>query len=267
MEKVMFSIVTPTYNCAEYLEQCIISVMNQRECNFEHIIVDGGSTDGTLDIIKKYDGTYNMRWVSEKDNGMYDAINKGFAMAQGKIFSWINADDIYLPWTLEEIKIVFEKYCIHWCTGREGFIDEKSRFFYHSQTIGPRAVNQKWIKKGYMDNRVLGFIMQESTFWTRELWEKAGGIEAGVRYAGDYLLWKKFAQYEPLYLVNSLLACFRRREGQLSGDMEKYYSEIPSMNLKHKFLAKTKLLFLYNVLFKPNNKKFLIQIEKDLLGT
>ena len=95
-----FSIITPCYNSEKYLEECIKSIMSQKYKDFEHIIVDGGSTDGTLDILKKYERLYNMRWISEKDDGMYDAINKGMRMANGDVLSWINSDDVYHPWTL-----------------------------------------------------------------------------------------------------------------------------------------------------------------------
>lgn len=260
----MFSVITPCYNSEKYIEQCIRSLMNQQYQNFEHIIIDGGSTDGTVDIIKKYENQYNMKWISEKDNGMYDAINKGFSMASGDIFSWLNSDDIYFPWTLDEVNLVMSKKNVHWCTAREGYLDELGRFFYHSKTVGAVAVNPRWIAKGYMDGRILGFVMQEATFWTRELWEKSGGLGSSYRLAGDYHLWKSFAKYEPLYLVNTLWAAFRKSKGQLSSDIEAYYDEIPKMKLCQKCLAKTKLLFLWNVLFKPYNKNYLIQIE-DLI--
>lgn len=265
MKEIKITIVTPCYNSEKYIEECITSIMNQKYKNFEHIIVDGGSTDNTLEIIKKYEGKYNMKWLSESDNGMYDAINKGFREAKGDVFCWLNSDDIYFPWTLEEVALVMSKKDVKWCTAREGYIDERSRFFYHSKTVGARALSQKWIRNGYADGCLLGYIMQESTFWTRELWIKAGGVDAGYRLAGDFYLWKKFAEYEPLYLVNSLWAAFRKSKNQLSADVNAYNKELPHKNFWHKFLAKTKILFLINVFFKPNNKKFLIQIE-DLLN-
>ena len=87
-------IVTPCYNAERYIEYCIKSIKSQSYTNFEHIIVDGGSTDGTLDIIRKYEGSYNMRWLSEPDDGMYDAITKGFALSSGDIYAWLNSDDM-----------------------------------------------------------------------------------------------------------------------------------------------------------------------------
>ncbi len=109
----MISIVTPTYNSEKYLEECILSIKNQKFTDYEHIIVDGKSSDRTLDIIKKYDGTYPMRWISEKDKGMYDAISKGFKIAKGDIFCWLNSDDMYMPWTLAAVDAVIKKKEFH----------------------------------------------------------------------------------------------------------------------------------------------------------
>lgn len=96
MEKKI-SIVTPVFNAEKYIERNIRSVMNQNYTNYEHIVVDGGSTDNTLDVAGKYKDRYPMVLISEKDNGMYDAICKGFNIATGNIFAWLNADDTYYP--------------------------------------------------------------------------------------------------------------------------------------------------------------------------
>lgn len=91
----LISIVTPSYNQGEFIEETIVCIKNQDYPNVEHIIVDGGSTDNTLEILRKYENTYNMRWISEADKGQADAVNKGFRMAGGEIIGWVNSDDVY----------------------------------------------------------------------------------------------------------------------------------------------------------------------------
>ncbi len=94
------SIVTPSYNSAEFIEDCIQSVLKQNYPNFEHIIIDGGSTDGTVEILKKYP---HLKWISEPDEGQSDALNKGFKKAEGDIIGWLNSDDVYLPGTFNKV--------------------------------------------------------------------------------------------------------------------------------------------------------------------
>jgi len=107
-DKPLVSIVTPSYNQGRFIEDTILSVKNQDYPNIEHIIVDGNSTDNTLDILKKYEGTYNMRWISEPDEGQSDAVNKGFRMAKGEIIGWLNSDDVYF--TKDVISYVVKEF-------------------------------------------------------------------------------------------------------------------------------------------------------------
>lgn len=93
----LVSIVTPSFNQGRFIEETILSVKNQNYPHIEHLIIDGGSTDETLDVIRRYEGTYNLRWVSEPDEGQADALNKGFRLARGEVLGWLNADDTYQP--------------------------------------------------------------------------------------------------------------------------------------------------------------------------
>jgi glycosyltransferase involved in cell wall biosynthesis len=97
----LVTVVTPSYQQGHFIEETIQSVKSQTYPRLEHIIVDGGSSDGTVDVLLKYEGTYNMRWISEPDRGQSEAINKGFRLANGQILSWLNSDDMYLPQAVE----------------------------------------------------------------------------------------------------------------------------------------------------------------------
>src|SRR5690349_9655830 len=103
----LVSIVTPSLNRVDLIESTLRSVRSQSYPNVEHIVVDGGSTDGTLEVLRRYEGTYGLRWMSEPDQGMYDAINKGLAMARGEILAYLNTDDLYLPWTIDTVVSTF----------------------------------------------------------------------------------------------------------------------------------------------------------------
>lgn len=234
------SIVTPVYNRKKYLETCILSIMRQTYDNVEHIIVDGGSTDGTLDVIKKYEGKYNMRWISEKDNGMYDAISKGFSMATGEIFAWINSDDMYLPWACEVAAEVMSQTNVRWLTGIPQQYTERG-VGHHIPRLTP-VYPRKFLEKGYMDNRVCDFVQQESTFWSRELWQQHGSVATAYKIAGDYHLWRCFAKTEKLVTVDCVLSGIRVHDGQLSKDNRTYYREVGSLSMVGKFLQKTHIL-------------------------
>lgn len=254
----MISIVTPTYNSEEYLERCILSIKDQDFYDYEHIIVDGGSTDRTLDIIKSYERKYPMRWISEKDDGMYDAIAKGFRIAKGDIFCWLNSDDIYMPWTLKTVNKVFFNESINWCCGMPAQINEYDIPYFKVT----RAVTfpQYCIKKGWMDGQRLGCVQQESSFWRKELYEKAGGIDTKYKLAGDYALWVKFARYEKLYSVNTILAGFRIHPGQKSSNRTAYCNEAHKLGAVEKVMNKIKVYRIINYILKKQER--LININK-----
>lgn len=191
--------------------------------NYEHIIVDGQSTDGTLDIIRRYEGLYPMRWVSEKDGSMYEAIAKGFNMAKGDIFAWLNSDDMYVPWATQ----VMERVCntgVQWCTGIPSTYDEHGMMSI-SGASRDYLYSHPALKRGWYDGQRLKWIQQESSFWTRELYEKAGGLDTKCRYAGDYRLWCAFARFAPLYTVDTVIGGFRIHAGQKSQSLEAYRAE------------------------------------------
>ncbi|MCQ2370487.1 MAG: glycosyltransferase [Akkermansia sp.] len=238
----MVSIVTPTYNSEEFLEECILSIKGQRRQNFEHIIVDGCSTDGTLDIIRKYEGTYPMRWISEKDGGMYEAIAKGFRMAKGDIFAWLNSDDMYMPWATYAMERICKTGRVQWCTGIPAHYNAAGMQYVPYFSIPLYA----WplLKKGWYDGQRLGWIQQESSFWTRQLYESAGGLDTGLKYAGDYDLWCRFAQFAPLYSTNVVVGGFRKHKGQKSSAWEKYRAEQPPFGAREQTLKNCRWYYI-----------------------
>jgi glycosyltransferase involved in cell wall biosynthesis len=214
------SIVTPCYNSGKYLEETILSVLGQNYPNLEYIIIDGESTDNSVEIIQKYE-TNLTYWVSEKDNGMYEAIQKGFDKSTGEIMAWINADDLYHRKSFFIIAELFSKNTeINWLVGASTHWDEYGR-----------GINVDRSRKFTRYDFLAGdfkWIQQESCFFRRALWNKAGSyIDNTLHYAGDLELWLRFFRFEKLYVINALIGGFRiRSSNQLSLEgMSKYLEE------------------------------------------
>jgi glycosyltransferase involved in cell wall biosynthesis len=196
------TLVTPVLNAVRYIEQTIRSVVYQGYPNLEYIIVDGGSTDGTVDIIRKYE-PYLSWWISEPDNGMYDAINKGFARSSGEIMGWISGTDMLHVGSLFSVGSIFRTFSeVEWITGIA------TKFNEEGFTTGMGRL-QRWSRIRFLAgaNR---YIQQESTFWRRSLWERAGGyVDASRRYGSDFELWVRFFRHARLCSTYALIGGFR----------------------------------------------------------
>ena len=161
LELPKISVVTPNYNRGDFLEKTILSVLEQKYPNLEYILIDGGSTDESVSIIKKYQNQIH-HWVSEKDDGMYYAINKGFSMATGDIMCWINSDDILWENALHYVAKLFKaNKNLHWLQGYPTVIDKDGVIIYQRD---PVATVNHFIDKSYIKTH--HFIQQESTFWS-----------------------------------------------------------------------------------------------------
>jgi len=214
------TVVTPSLNQARYLEETICSVLNQGYPNLEYMIIDGGSTDGSVDIIHKYEKQLTY-WTSEKDNGLYDAIQKGFARSTGEIMTWINADDMYHKQCLFTVADIFKQFAtVKWLMGANTFFNEAGQCFLYEDL----PYSQRWsrLRLRLFDGK---FIQQESVFWRRELWEEAGGyMEQNYSLAADFELWLRFSRYQPLYTTSFILGGFRfRSENQKSYEQRDQY--------------------------------------------
>jgi hypothetical protein len=211
------ALVTPVFNSGKYIEQTIRSVLAQGYPNLDYFIVDGGSTDRTLDIIRKYESQIS-GWISEPDNGMYDAINKGFARTSGEIMGWISATDMLQIGGLSVVASVFRDLPeVEWITGKPTLFSEEG------MTVSILALT-RWSRYRFLvgANRT---IQQESTFWRRSLWEKAGGrVDASRRSAADFELWLRFFRHAQIYPVDALIGGFRiHGDSQGLQDMEACY--------------------------------------------
>lgn len=230
------SVVTPCRNAERYLEETALSVLSQRgEFEIDYVIVDGDSTDGTRDAIGRLaadvrSGRIGMfcrnvavRHLSEPDAGMYDALAKGFGLAGGEVVAYINADDFYLPNAFSTVAEVFERYPeVAWLTGMPVSYNEKGQI---TDTFLPAGYDGRLIRAGIFGG-VLPHIQQESTFFRSGLLRHVDfDVLKRHRYAGDYYLWHSFSRHADLYVVQSCLAGYRTRPGQLTGRMDLYEGE------------------------------------------
>ena len=205
------SIITPSLNQASFLEQTLRSVLEQKYDNLEYIVVDGGSTDGSVDIVRKYADRLAW-WCSEPDGGQFEALNKGFAKSTGDIMAWLNADDIYLPWTLALVGEVFNEHPeVQWLTTLTPMTIRKDGIPSGAKTL-LRPPHHEAFYRGECTagNGKTGFIMQEGTFWRRSLWDQVGGkMDTSFRLAGDFDLWARFFEQVDVTTITVPLAGWR----------------------------------------------------------
>ena len=223
MKDNFFSVITPVYNGEKFIEKTILSILNQKFTNFEYIIVDGNSTDTTHKIIKKYSKQIN-KIIIENDEGMYDAIDKGINNSNGQFIIWVNSDDLLVDENvLLNLYNFLSKKKIEWVTGRVSFIkNDNLKIFSFLPYIYPQSIIQKGLAHGCF----WGFVQQESTVFSRNIYNKVGGFNKSLKMAGDFDLWQKFSFITKLHSCNILIGAQRRWSGQMQNDLVYYYNEI-----------------------------------------
>jgi glycosyltransferase involved in cell wall biosynthesis len=237
------SIITPSYNQAQFIEETILSVFNQNYSNIEHIVIDGGSTDGTLEILKKYS---HLRWVSEPDRGQTHALNKGFRMATGDVIGWLNSDDTYCPDIFQRVAEQFENKGVKVLCGDGYEIDEHSKVIrqLYSRGVSPEVLVKYWKWK-------YEFI-QPSFFFHKDVFNDVGYLNENLYYTMDYEFFIRLSKRYEFYHFQRPLANYRLYTGSKTG--KNFLKFIPDymwemQKVSYRYWGKPTNLSYYGFLF------------------
>lgn len=201
-----FSLITPSYNQGRYIKDTIESILNQNYNNFEHIVIDGGSTDNTLDILKKYS---HIKWISEPDKGPADAINKGFQMASGDVFAWINSDDYYEKNIFHKVESSFKNDDnIQILSGNTNMVSQYGEILHRDKTIN--------YDKDYLVRVDPEVLRQPPTFFRAEYLQKKGFLNDSIDVVFDLEFFIRLLSSTKLYLIDEPFANYRIHDETLS---------------------------------------------------
>ena len=210
-----FTVVTPNYNMANYLEETIQSVIENLGINDEYFIIDGGSSDNSVEIIKKYEDKIT-GWISEPDNGYADALRKGFEMSSAPLMCWINSGDVFLRGTLDLVRRQFNNTSPDLLFGDDYYIDENSHILQHSSGY-VKSLKRMMLYGGWTP-------LQDACYWRRSLYDAVDGINAGIQHAADYDLFLKMSLHGECEYFPAVLSAFRRHGNQKSISGQSSYS-------------------------------------------
>ncbi len=251
------SLITPSFNQGRFIDRTIQSVLSQNYPSLEYIVMDGGSNDETVEILKQYGGS--LKWTSEKDEGQADAINKGLKMAAGDIVGYLNSDDLLEPGALLQVGKYFASHpCTMWLTGKCRIIDEQDQEVRRTITAYKNFLLNHY---SYSLLLVTNPISQPATFWRRSVVEEIGLFDKTEHLVMDYDYWLKIGKRHPLLVANEYLASFRvyptsktsssflhtfKKELELS----KKYTSSRALNALHRlsYAGITSVYFLLNLL-------------------
>jgi glycosyltransferase involved in cell wall biosynthesis len=239
------TIITPSFNQGHFIERTIRSVLDQKfDGELEYLVIDGGSTDNTLEILKRFSS--QLRYMSDKDDGLADAVNKGIALASGDIIGWLNSDDLYYSGTLDAVHRYFlDNPGCKWLYGKCRIIDEHDREIYRNVTWYKNVMLKKY---SYARLLTENYISQPAVFFRSELIEEAGKLNTGLEYTMDYDLWLRFGRKYPAAVLNRYLSGFRRHSGSLSENYTgKQFDEQHSVALAHGANRWQKAIHKFNV--------------------
>jgi len=224
------SIITPSYNQASFLEETVRSVLLQGYPNLEYIVIDGGSTDGSIEILQRY-SPYLYYWHSRKDSGQANAINQGLQMATGDIVAWLNSDDTYLPGMFQKMIPLFKDLDVNCVYGKAYFSNEDSQIF---EDYPAKPIAHGWKRMCYWRGWP---IPQPTVLFRRDLLERYGYLDESLHFGLDYELFIRFTQHVPFHFVNEYLATYRVHKSAKTGDWSQnksnFFREDLRVNLRY----------------------------------
>ncbi len=210
MAEQLVSVVVPSFNQARWIDACLRSLVEQRDGRLEIIVVDGGSSDGTTEVLHRWRG-HLAHCVVEPDEGQSDAIAKGFALARGEVLAWLNSDDMHLPWTIKRWREAFARdAAVGMVHGDRMIVDDRGVVTGY-RCLPPHRAD--WL-------RLWPWTHQETAAWRREVYERVGGIDRSLRFAMDYDLFVRLFRAAPCVHLRSPLGVFRWHPASKSATLQ-----------------------------------------------
>jgi glycosyltransferase involved in cell wall biosynthesis len=250
------TIITPSYNQGAFIGETIESILNQGYPDLEYMVMDGGSTDSTLDVLQSYDG--RLQWVSEPDRGQSHAINKGLGRATGEVIAFLNSDDVYEPGALLKVGQFFAAHReAHWVTGKCRTVDAQGREIRKGIT----AYKNLWLRRpSYRMLQVLNYISQPATFWRRYVVDTVGPFDEGWQYAMDYDYWLRAGRHFRLWFLNAYLARFRVHPNSKAGASANAQFDV-DLDIARQYVSSPILLRLHGL-----HNAMIVAVYDKLLG-